>query len=308
MLDSDTLVSIGLPVRNGAARLEGVVRSVLAQGHRDIELVICDNASTDGTEEICRELARSDARIVYQRHPENIGLLNNFRYAGDLARGTFFRWIGDDDRLEPGYVSRSLQAFAEDERLILVTTQMSYTNPDGTVQTGAYQSTALLSDDPVDRFAEMLRVLNENHLMIDPLYGLMRRAPVMSIPRRNMLREDEVFATKLALAGPWAHVPEVLAHRHWKHERIRTVSHRLGVPSWQAHFSSTLQYLEILRWLRDADLGLTEDQRRRARAAAHRMYARRQRRTASRRGRKLVRLATGMLLPGRPSKGSPAGS
>ncbi|MFF5210349.1 glycosyltransferase family 2 protein [Streptosporangium sp. NPDC000396] len=305
MPGTDTLVSIGLPVRNGAARLEGVIRSVLAQDHQNVELVICDNASTDDTEELCRDLARSDSRITYHRQPRNVGLLNNFIHAGRIARGTFFRWVGDDDALEPNCISRCLQAFAEDERLILVTTQVSYTDPDGTTSTGVYEGTGLLSDDPVDRFAEMLRMLNESHLLIDPLYGLMHRASVMTIPRRNMLREDEVFATKLALAGPWGHVPEVLAHRHWKHERIGVVGRRLGVPAWQAHFSSTLQYLEILRWLRDADL--TEGQRRRARAAAHRMYARRQRRTLSHRSRKLVRLATGPLLPGRASGRSTAG-
>ncbi|MDP9863414.1 MULTISPECIES: glycosyltransferase family 2 protein [Streptosporangium] len=304
MLDSDTLVSIGLPVRNGAERLDGVVRSVLAQDHTDIELVICDNASTDGTEEFCRELARSDDRVVYHRQPHNVGLLNNFVHAGRIARGTFFRWVGDDDRLDPACVSRSLSAFAQDERLILVTTQVAYTDPDGTTSTGVYDGGGLLSDDPAERFAEMLRMLNESHLLIDPLYGLMRRASVVGIPRRNMLREDEVFAAKLALAGPWGHVPEVLAHRNWKHERIGVVGRRLGVPAWQARFSSTLQYREILRWLGEAPL--TEEQRRRAYAAAHRMYARRQWRTVSHRSRKLVRLGTGLLLPGRAA-GRPSG-
>ncbi|ACZ83665.1 glycosyltransferase family 2 protein [Streptosporangium roseum] len=306
MLGTDTLVSVGLPVRNGAARLEGVARSVLAQDHENIELVICDNASTDDTEEFCRELARSDSRITYHRQPENVGLLNNFIHAGRIARGTFFRWVGDDDWLAPECVSRSLRAFAEDERLILVTTQVSYSDPDGMARTGVYEGTGLLSDDPVERFAEMLRMLNESHLLIDPLYGLMRRASVVGIPRRNMLREDEVFAAKLALAGPWGHVPEVLARRNWKHERIGAVGRRLGVPAWQARFSSTLQYREILRWLREADL--TGEQRGRARAAAHRMYARRQWRTVSHRGRKLARLGTGLILPGRSSGRSAAGS
>ncbi|MEV8634656.1 glycosyltransferase family 2 protein [Streptosporangium sp. NPDC051023] len=294
-------MSIGLPVRNGAARLEAVVRSVLAQDHQNLELVICDNASTDGTEELCRELARADSRIAYHRQPQNIGLLNNFIYAGRAARGTFLRWIGDDDALEPECVSRALQAFAEDERLILVTTQVSYTDPDGTTQTAVYEHPGLRSDDPADRFAEMLRVLNESHLLVDPLYGLMRREAVVGIPRRNMLREDEVFAGKLALAGPWGHVNEVLAHRHWKHESIGTIGRRLGVPGWQAHFSTTLQCRELLRWLDEVDL--TPEQRRRARAAVHLMYARRQRRVVSRRSRKLVRLATGALMPGRTAAG-----
>ncbi|MEU9835224.1 glycosyltransferase family 2 protein [Streptosporangium sp. NPDC048047] len=303
MTGPGTLVSVGLPVRNGAARLEGVVRSVLAQDHPDIELVICDNASTDGTEEICRELARADDRIVYHRQPENVGLLNNFIGAGRLARGEFLRWVGDDDRLEPGCVSRSLRAFAEDERLILVTTQVAYTDPDGTTRTGVYEGTGLRSDDPVERFAEMLRLLNESHLLIDPLYGLMRRSVAVGIPRRNMLREDEVFAAKLALAGPWGHVPELLAHRNWKHERMGTIARRLDVPPWQARFSSTLQYRELLRWLDRS--GLTDDRLRRARAAVHRMYARRQRVVAARRGRRLARMAANLVTSGRVA-GRPA--
>ncbi|MFF3442175.1 glycosyltransferase family 2 protein [Streptosporangium sp. NPDC002721] len=304
MVGTDTLVSVGLPVRNGAARLAGAVRSVLAQDHENIQLVISDNASTDETEEYCRDLAESDSRVTYHRNPENIGLLNNFIRVGRLARGTFFRWVGDDDRLDPGCVSRSLRVLAEDERLVLVTTGVAYTGPDGVTESVPYDGTGLRSDDPVERFGEMLRMLNESHLLIDPLYGLMRRVPVVDIPRRNMLREDEVFAAKLALAGPWGHVPEVLAHRNWRPERIGMVGRRLGVPGWQAYFSSTLQYLEILRTLREWDL--TAEQRHRARAAAHRMYLRRQRRTVSHRGRKLARLAGD--LAGRTPGRSPAGS
>ena len=61
------LVSIALPVYNGADTVAPVVESVLAQTHADLELVISDNASTDGTEEICRQFARDDRRVVYQR-------------------------------------------------------------------------------------------------------------------------------------------------------------------------------------------------------------------------------------------------
>jgi hypothetical protein len=295
---SDVLVSIGLPVRNGADRLEEVVWSVLAQDHERIELVISDNASTDATEQVCRELARADRRIRYHRHPENVGLLNNFRHAMQVANGVFFRWIGDDDWLAPDCVSRGLEVFAADDRLILVTTQVAYTGADGTTRTAPYHGTRLGSDDPVERFVEMLRLLNESYLLIDPLYGLMRREPVAAIPRRNMLHEDEVFAAKLALAGPWGHVPEVLAQRHWRSETPGTLAQRLGVPSWQTRVMNLLQCREMLRWLDQA--GLTPPQRRAARAAVGHMYLRRQRRTATHRSRKLVRLAAGLLPPARP--------
>jgi len=297
MDDSDTLVSIMLPVRNGAGRIEGAIRSVLGQDHERLQLVISDNASTDGTEEICRDLAATDDRIFYRRHPENVGLFDNFVRTTELVAGTFFRWVGDDDRLEPTCVSRSLQAFAEDDRLVLVTTQVAYTAPDGTVTTTPLDRSGLTSDDPVERFAEMLGLLNESHLLIDPLYGTLRRDPLARIPRRNMLREDEVFAAKLALAGPWGHVPEVLAHRDWRHDGLSAIARRLDVPSWRVRCSTLLQCAELFRWLRQADL--TADQRRRARAAVLGMYARRQRLTAARRGRRLALLTSGLVPGGR---------
>src|SRR5581483_9653265 len=149
-------------------------------------------------------------------------LLPNFVFAINAARGTYFRWIGDDDWLAPTFVSRCLSVFAADPRLILVTTGVEYVGPDGTAQSARYDGHGLDADDPGERLAEMLRLLNQSHLLIDPLYAMMLRGPVAAIPRRNMLREDEVFATKLALAGPWGHLPEVLARRVWKHEKIDT--------------------------------------------------------------------------------------
>ena len=286
---TDTLVSIGLPVRNAGGRIADVVRSVLAQDHPNLELVISDNASTDDTEDVCRELAKTDSRIVYHRQERNVGILNNFVYAVNAAKGRYFRWIGDDDRLEPAFASTCLRVFGEDPRLLLVTTGISYTGPDGVADTATYNGTALGSDDPVDRFAEMLRLLNTSYLVIDPLYGMMVRDRAAAVPRRNMLREDEVYATKLALAGPWAHVNEVLAHRVWKAERIGTIGRRLGVPAWQSHFSNTLQAREILRYLRRIDL--TDEQRRQARAAVYRMYLTRQWKVMRHRSRKLIRMA-----------------
>ncbi len=288
---TDSLVSVVLPVRNGAERMGRVVEAILAQDHENLELVITDNASTDHTEEYCRDLAASESRVSYHRQAENLGITGNFIAGSRLAKGEFFRWISDDDWIEPACVSRSLQMFAEDERLMGVTHQISYTGPEGRPQTGEYDGTALRSDDPVERFEEMLRVLNLSHLTLDPLYALFRTEPVVAIKRRNMLREDQVFATKLALAGPIGHVPETLGHRNWKDENTHDMVPRLGVSRWQGYFATTNQCREMLRWLRDG-AGLTPAQQRRARAAVYRMYVRRQQITYAHRGRKLVRMVT----------------
>ena len=266
-------VTVALPVYNGAETLAPVIESVLQQDHPDLELIISDNASTDLTEEIGRSFAKADERVVYHRHPTNVGLLNNFRSAAEMSRGSFVRWLGDDDSLEPEYVSRCLETFAEDERRVLVTTQMTYTDLDGTETWHAdYDPAPLMSADPIERFAEMLTLLTRGFALLDPLYGMMRRE-VALLPRRNMLREDEIFAARLALAGPWGHVPEPLAHRHRSETAAATLVSLLDVPHWHRHAMDVLQCLDLLAWIGSSSLDA--GQRRQARAQVLHLYGRR---------------------------------
>ena len=62
-------ISVGLPVYNGANYLAAAIESILGQTYPDFELVISDNASSDGTADICQAYARRDGRIRYIRQP-----------------------------------------------------------------------------------------------------------------------------------------------------------------------------------------------------------------------------------------------
>jgi glycosyltransferase involved in cell wall biosynthesis len=290
MSRTDPLVSIGLPVRNGAATLATVIGSVLSQEYDHWELVISDNASTDDTEEVGRSAARSDPRIRYHRQPENIGLLNNFLTTAQLAGGEYFRWIGDSDWIAPQYLTRLLDVYAHDDRLILVTSRLEYELESGERASAPYHGTELAADDPSVRFVEMLRLLNDSYLTIDPMYGLFRRSALLSVPRRNMMREDQIFAARYALAGPWAHVNDLLAGRGWTDDRRPQLARRLGVPAWQARMATVHQCRELLRSLDEADL--EPAQRRRARAAIGRLYLGRKRRVVVHGSRRLARLAS----------------
>lgn len=103
------LVTIGMPVYNGAVHLAEALESVLGQTYTNLEVVICDNASDDGTPEIARHFAEADHRIRYLRNSTNIGLLPNFRRARDEARGKYFGWLDHDDLLsDPAYLSKAV--------------------------------------------------------------------------------------------------------------------------------------------------------------------------------------------------------
>ena len=83
-------VSVGLPVFNGKRFVAEAIESILAQTFDDLELVISDNASTDGTEEICRAYAEKDERVRYVLNSENLGAAYNYNQTFHLSSGTYF--------------------------------------------------------------------------------------------------------------------------------------------------------------------------------------------------------------------------
>jgi glycosyltransferase involved in cell wall biosynthesis len=112
-------VSIGLPVYNGERYLALAIRSVLEQTFEDFELIISDNASTDGTQEMAREFARADRRVRYQRMSRNLGPARNFNRLTLLARGRYFQWISHDDLWAPSLLAELVSPLDIDESVIL---------------------------------------------------------------------------------------------------------------------------------------------------------------------------------------------
>jgi hypothetical protein len=107
--------------------------------------------------------------------------------------------------------------------------------------------------------------------MLDPLYATMRR-DLATLPRRNMLREDQIYAARLALAGPWGHVAAPLAHRRRHEGTASELTVLLGVPAWRRHVRIVLQCQELSHWVGRSSLDPA--QQRRARAEILRFYAR----------------------------------
>ncbi len=81
-------LSIGLPVYNGQERLTEALDALLGQSYEDFELIISDNASTDGTAAICRRYEKQDSRIRYIRQPANIGRVPNHNFLIRRAGGS----------------------------------------------------------------------------------------------------------------------------------------------------------------------------------------------------------------------------
>lgn len=207
-------LSVGLAVRNGRDVIERCVESVLSQDFTDLELVICDNVSDDGTVEAIEAYARADPRVRVALNPVNIGLYGNVRRVLDLAHGTFFRWISADDWLEPGCLSACVRALEERPDAIGVTTSFTIYTSDGSTRYEDYRGEFPSSADPGRRFERMLWFFHAGDAKYDPVYGTFRRSQLM---RSHLLRPNEqadwLLSAELALMGPIVHLHERLANR-----------------------------------------------------------------------------------------------
>lgn len=106
--DHRPTVTIGLPVFNGEDFLAEAVQSLLSQSFEDIELIVSDNCSTDGTADICKGFASADARVRYFRQNENIGGLANFEFVYRQSTGRYYMWAAHDDIWSPTWVEKLL--------------------------------------------------------------------------------------------------------------------------------------------------------------------------------------------------------
>ena len=97
------LVSVIMPVYNGERFLEEAVRSILTQSYRNVELIIVNDGSTDGTSRIVEQLALTDDRIRVINNPKPLGHAGEaaFNKASELAMGTYIAKLDADDIATP---------------------------------------------------------------------------------------------------------------------------------------------------------------------------------------------------------------
>jgi hypothetical protein len=100
--DPDVKVSIVLPVFNGMRYLRESIESCLGQSHRNLELIIVDDASTDGTPAMIAEYARKDPRVVAIRNAKNMRLPRSLNTGFSRATGDLLTWTSDDNNYATG--------------------------------------------------------------------------------------------------------------------------------------------------------------------------------------------------------------
>ncbi|KOP28344.1 glycosyl transferase family 2 [Hapalosiphon sp. MRB220] len=113
-------ISICIPTFNRVQLLPFAIDSVLQQTYQDLELIICDDGSRDGTPKLISQY--TDSRIRYIRHSQNIGKSNNMRSGFEAATGEYFIKFDDDDRLTPDFLERTATILEQDHSIDFVGT------------------------------------------------------------------------------------------------------------------------------------------------------------------------------------------
>ena len=193
------LLGIGLPVFNGERYIRDAIEGLLAQSFSDYQLLICDNASTDGTREICLEYQRSDQRVLYRRNETNVGAAANFNLAFQLTTGRYFKWAADDDICGPDFLSACVNALEADQQAVLAMPPVRVIGVDGQV---LFDYDPRLrrsgSSRPSQRFRELIDM---DHWCTD-IFGLMRRDVLARTPViGSFLGSDRNVLAELALYG-----------------------------------------------------------------------------------------------------------
>lgn len=101
-------IDIVVPCYQYGRFLRGCVESALSQGIADLRVLIIDNASTDDSVEIARQLASEDRRIEIAMHPRNLGATASYNEGIEWAAAEFFMVLDADDMLAPGALASAL--------------------------------------------------------------------------------------------------------------------------------------------------------------------------------------------------------
>jgi glycosyltransferase involved in cell wall biosynthesis len=206
------LVTIGLPVYNSETYLRQSLDSLLAQTYANFVLIISDNASTDGTADICDGYVRVDSRIRYHRNSENIGLPRNFNQIAKLTETKYLKWSTSDDYWGPTFVEKALNVMEQDPNIIVCYPKTTLIDKNGENPRPYEDNLHLMQDDPTERFREFYSRIG----LVNATLGLIR----VSLLRQTHLYPNHVgsdisLLAEMTLFGKFYELPDRLFFRRF---------------------------------------------------------------------------------------------
>ena len=205
------LVNIGVPVLNEERFLSQTLDSLLAQDYSNLEIIICDNASTDKTEEIARKYTEKYNRIKYFKNKEQVSGPENWNRVFQLTSSEYFMWVSGHDLYDKSYISSCVEIL-EKERDVVLTYSLTYSidNHGNKLQiVPQYLDTRGLS--LISRFNKFILASNNSSCILTGLIRseLIKKTHLM----QSILAADTLFLSELSLLGYFAQIQKPLYYR-----------------------------------------------------------------------------------------------
>lgn len=99
-MSSEPLISICIPTYNGSQYIEKCIESCLAQSYRNIEIIVCDDCSSDSLINVLNPYLKKDCRITLYQNEKNLGLVGNWNKCMNYASGEYIKWLFQDDWMD----------------------------------------------------------------------------------------------------------------------------------------------------------------------------------------------------------------
>jgi glycosyltransferase involved in cell wall biosynthesis len=197
-----------MPTYNRASSLNRAIASVLTQTFPDFELIISDNASTDGTEAICSTYVATDKRIKYIRQSRNQGAYHNFAAVLREARGEYFMWLADDDWIDANYISECMSFLSAHQCYSLVAGRTRFYGSEGdAIREGS--STILQQTAPEERVLSFYKEVVDAAVF----YGIARREFLLALHMPRGVGSDCHMLGAIAAAGMIMTLQTTTIHR-----------------------------------------------------------------------------------------------
>lgn len=174
------LVSVLVPTYNGERFLDETLLSVRRQSYRNLEILVRDDGSTDGTLEIAHRNAREDSRITVIESEQNAGGRANYISLAKLATGEFIKYCNQDDLLHPNCVETFVAAFKANSEVTLATSARTLIDANGKELPPTGYSTPMVQQDAILDGKKIVRyvILNTINQIGEPTTAMYRNGVV----------------------------------------------------------------------------------------------------------------------------------
>jgi glycosyltransferase involved in cell wall biosynthesis len=225
-------------VRNGGALLEAAIHSLLDQSEQNIEIIVSDNYSEDGTGEYLLKLAQQDARIHYFKQDPPLRAYDNFQFVLSRARASYFMWAAHDDLRDLDFVAKLADELDRDKGAVLAFGDLCIITPNdknGRLQPYPFSTAGM------GRLARMKKV---SQLQCFYIYGLWRSSILREIPYAYCpWWPDLPMMLSASFMGHFSHVN---GPRFYYYDAPKTGLDRARYQDFQTTFNLTVAVLQLV--------------------------------------------------------------